>query len=163
MADGTLYETDIVAWAEQQVAELRRLAEAAPSNAVDWENLIEEVESVGRSQVSGVRSKLILVISHLIKVISAPDSPPSRAWRAEIGSFQRVLNEQFSPSMRRLIDWEKIWRASIDEAQSSLSLWGDELIRGLPAKNPFKLGDIVGPDFQLQPALKTLADSIRPS
>jgi hypothetical protein len=163
MAEDTLYDTDIVAWAEQQVAELRRLAKAAPSNVVDWDNLIEEVESVGRSQVSGVKRKLVLVISHLIKVISAPDLPPSRGWRAEIGSFQRVLKEQFSPSMQRVIDWEATWRDSIEEAQSSLSLWGDELIRGLPAENPFKLDDIVGPDFELQAALQILADSIRPS
>jgi hypothetical protein len=103
------------------------------------------------------------VISHLIKVISAPDLPPSRGGRAEIGSFQRVLKEQFSPSMQPVIDWETTWRDSIEEAQSSLSRWGDELIRGLPAENPFKLDDIVGPDFELQAALQILADSIRPS
>jgi hypothetical protein len=30
MAEDTLYDTDIVAWAEQQVAELRRLARQRP-------------------------------------------------------------------------------------------------------------------------------------
>ena len=47
----SLYDDDIVSWAEQQAAALRELA-AKPelSNVVDWENLIEEVETLGRSE-----------------------------------------------------------------------------------------------------------------
>jgi hypothetical protein len=47
MTLSALYETDIVAWADRQVAELRRLEEAGITNAVDWANVIEEIESVG--------------------------------------------------------------------------------------------------------------------
>jgi hypothetical protein len=47
MTLSALYETDIVAWADLQVAELRRLEEAGITNAVDWANVIEEIESVG--------------------------------------------------------------------------------------------------------------------
>ncbi len=48
----SLYDEDVVAWAEQQAAALRALG-ARPdlSNALDWENVIEEVESVGLSEI----------------------------------------------------------------------------------------------------------------
>jgi len=42
MDDRTLYETDIVAWAEQQAAALRVISSspAGRSNAVDWQNVV---------------------------------------------------------------------------------------------------------------------------
>lgn len=161
MTDGTLYDTDIVAWVAQQVGELRRLSVAAPTNAVDWDHLIEEIEGVGRSQVSGVRRKLVMILAHLVKVVSAPDTPPSRGWRAEIGSFHRVVRKQFSPSMRQLIDWRGVWSDARDEADSGLSMWGDEMIRGLPAENPFRLDDLVGERFDIDAAIDTVVSSLR--
>lgn len=161
MTDATLYDTDIVAWVDQQVGELRRLSGAATTNAVDWDHLIEEIEGVGRSQTSGVRRKLVLVLAHLIKVLSTPDSPPARGWRAEIGSFQRVVRDQFSPSMRQLIDWHEVWSDAQAEAESGLSMWGDDMIRGLPAENPFRLDDLIGPEFDVDAAIDRLASSLR--
>ena len=48
MPDG-LYERDILAWSEEQARLLQRLADGEPgvNAAVDWPNLIEEVEAVG--------------------------------------------------------------------------------------------------------------------
>ena len=44
----SLYDDDIVTWAEEQAAALRALgARTDLSNAIDWENVAEEVESVG--------------------------------------------------------------------------------------------------------------------
>jgi hypothetical protein len=111
--------------------------------------------------VSGVKRKLVLMISHLLKILSAPDSPASKGWRSEIGSFQKLLHEEFSPSMRRLIDWDHIWVSAVEQAQASLSLWGDELIGGLPARNPLRLDNLVGAPFDVQAALASLASSIQ--
>jgi hypothetical protein len=160
MADSSLYETDIVAWADEQVAGLRRLAARTASNEIDWENVIEEIESVGRSQVNGVERKLVLIISHLLKVLSAPDSPACRGWRAEVTSFQQVVEGQFAPSMRQLIGWDKIWRKAQKEAEASLGVWGDPFLRGLPHDNPLQLDDLISPDFSVDEALATLARSI---
>jgi hypothetical protein len=85
MAQNSLYDTDIVAWAEQQVDELRRFAETASSNAIDWDNVIEEVASVGRSELSSVERYLVLVLAHLLKWLSVPEVQAARGWRAEAG------------------------------------------------------------------------------
>jgi hypothetical protein len=162
MASASLHDIDIMTWADEQAREIRDLARRPNlSNMLDWVNLAEEIESVGRSQVSGVKRKLVLMISHLLKILSAPDSPASKGWRSEIGSFQKLLHEEFSPSMRRLIDWDHIWVSAVEQAQASLSLWGDELIGGLPARNPLRLDNLVGAPFDVQAALASLASSIQ--
>src|ERR1035437_740620 len=49
---GDLYEADVLEWAEHQAELLRQHAAGKPSNETpDWPNIIEEVESVGRSQL----------------------------------------------------------------------------------------------------------------
>jgi len=51
-------DADILEWSERQAALLRRLAagERGVNDQVDWGNVIEEVESAGRGQLSAVRS-----------------------------------------------------------------------------------------------------------
>jgi hypothetical protein len=161
--EASLYDTDIVAWVDRQVEELRRLAATAPSNAVDWPHLIEEIESLGRSQVSGVERKLALILSHLIKSLSAPDSQAVKGWRSEVASHQRVVRKQFSNSMRQVIDWQEVWCDARDEARDGLLEWGDGLVRGLPDHNPFKVDELISRDFDVDRALSILADSICPS
>ena len=59
MPDG-LYERDALAWSERQADLLRRLAAGERLNeAVDWPNVIEEVQDVGLSELRAVRSLLV--------------------------------------------------------------------------------------------------------
>jgi len=58
-----LYETDFYGWIQGQVAALR----AGNFTAVDWENLIEEVESMGKSQQRSLSSRLEVLLMHLLK------------------------------------------------------------------------------------------------
>ena len=52
MSDSTahLYEEDFVRWTEQQSHALREAARLGTNVLLDWENLAEEVESLGASQ-----------------------------------------------------------------------------------------------------------------
>jgi hypothetical protein len=47
-----------VGWSAAQADRLRRLARGERVNDLDWENVIEEVESVGRSELRSVKSLL---------------------------------------------------------------------------------------------------------
>ncbi len=52
---GELYDADVLEWSEHQARLLRQHAAGKPGNeAPDWTNIIEEVESVGRSQLTAV-------------------------------------------------------------------------------------------------------------
>ncbi|BCM82048.1 DUF29 domain-containing protein [Methylobacterium indicum] len=157
----SLYDEDVVAWAEQQAAALRALG-ARPdlSNVLDWENVIEEVEAVGSSQVSAVESALRLVLVHLIKHLSAPHLPPSQHWRAEVVAFQITAQDSYRASMRRKIDLDKVWRNAVVQAEANLTAYHDAVVPGLPETSPFTLDDLVAESFDIDRRLIQLAASL---
>jgi Domain of unknown function DUF29 len=91
------YDTDISVWAAEQAGFLRQRA----ANALDWENLAEEIEAVGISQKREVYARLRLICQHLLKWAYQPEHR-SRSWRATIRTqrrdLERVLRD--SPSLR---------------------------------------------------------------
>ncbi len=64
-----LYEEDITLWSERQAALLRRRAagELVNEAEVDWTNIAEEIESMGRSERDQLTSRLAVLLAHLLK------------------------------------------------------------------------------------------------
>ena len=101
-----LYDTDILRWSEQQGELLRRRAAGELVNDVelDWPNLAEEVESVGRSQLFAVQSLLRQALINMLKADAWPSSSGVPHWLAEARRFRDDAAEAFAPSMRQRID-----------------------------------------------------------
>jgi len=79
---------------------LRRLAAGERVNAtVDWPNLIEEVEDLGRAEFHACESLLRQAMLHLLKLHSGADAPAAH-WRAETLGFLDNAAARFSPAMR---------------------------------------------------------------
>lgn len=154
MPDG-LYDSDVLAWSEQQAELLRRLARGEMVNDVDWDNVIEEIESVGRSELHSVESCLRQMMVHLLKVHAWPQELSVRHWRSEIGTFQSEAQQRFTPSMRQLIDLDRLFRrASRDFALASRDIGQ---VGGPLPPNAFALDDLLNADpedllRQLSPA-----------
>lgn len=111
---GELYDTDVLEWSEHQAGLLRRLAQGCPGNeAPDWENIIEEVESVGRSQLSGVQSHLVQALLHDLKAKAWPLASYVPHWHAEARVFRGNATADFSPSMRQRISLEALYRRAL--------------------------------------------------
>lgn len=95
----TLYETDFYAWTQRQ-AELLREEEF---EQIDWDNIIEEIESLGRSEKHEIESRLIVIMMHLLKWQYQPNKRlTGRSWRKTI-NIQRIdLDRHLSknPSLR---------------------------------------------------------------
>jgi hypothetical protein len=117
-----LYETDILDWSEHQADLLRRVAAGERSNTEtpDWPNIIEEVESVGRSQLSAVRSLLVQALLHDLKVEAWPASRDVPHWRAEARGFRGDAAEAFVPSMRQRIDVAELYRRALDRLPATI-------------------------------------------
>lgn len=149
----SLYDTDILEWSERQAAALRRLA-ARPDrpNDVDFENVVEEIESVGRSQLRAVESHLRLVLEHLVKLASAPDSSAAGHWTAEILNWRTDLEAAISPSMHQRIDLDRWWRKAVEVAEARLAVHGHALLPGLPDACPIPLLDLLAPRFDIPAA-----------
>lgn len=82
----SLYERDFYAWLNDQAAKLR----ARSHDDIDWDNLSEEIESVGRSQKKEIRSRLELLIHHLLKWQFQPGRR-SESWRITIGEQRTFI------------------------------------------------------------------------
>ena len=101
-----LYETDVVLWSEQQAAALRSGARSGSNLDLDWENLAEEIESVGRSERHELKSQIHRIIEHLLKLEHSSARYPRRGWVRSIDdardAIERIVED--SPSLRGEID-----------------------------------------------------------
>jgi hypothetical protein len=77
-------------------------------NDLDWANVIEEIETLGRSEVRGVRSLLRQALTHAMRAAAWPQDPARRHWWNEIRTFLTGARGGFSPSMRHLLDLPEI-------------------------------------------------------
>lgn len=98
------YEVDIFAWSQRQGALLRRLAAGERVNDadLDWPNIAEEIETVGRSERAALRSHIANVIEHLIKLQASPATEPRAGWQDTIDRARSEIESllEDSPSLR---------------------------------------------------------------
>ena len=68
---------------------------------IDWHNVAEEIEALGRSERSALRSHIATVIEHLIKLQVSPATDPRNGWMESVqrarDDIARVLDD--SPSL----------------------------------------------------------------
>lgn len=101
-----LYEADILAWSEHQAALLRRLATGERVNhQIDWANVVEEIESVGRSERMALASRVRVILEHLAKLQVSPATAPRAGWRESIRQARAAVAEllEASPSLRQTL------------------------------------------------------------
>jgi len=94
------YEHDFYSCSFEQARALRtRRAEH-----LDWENLAEEIESLGRSDRNQVRSRFAVIVIHLLKWRHQPKER-SPSWKATLNTQRRDLEIVLadSLSLRRLV------------------------------------------------------------
>lgn len=128
---GELYRTDLALWSAQQAAALRQAAREGSNASVDWENVAEEIESLGASERRTLASHIRTVIEHLMKLDASPAPQPSTGWRETVArariDIEVVLED--SPSLRRDVPRivEREHRAARRLVGEALSHWNDVL------------------------------------
>ena len=149
------YDDDFVAWSEDQAARIRALPPEI-GRLIDIENVAEEIETLGRSEVATVASHLRNILTHLILMASTPNAPPAGHWRAECIVFQDEAIEHFTPSMRRKLRMAKLWSGAVKIAQAKLEAYGDTMI-ALPASCPFTLDQLLDRQVEMRNLAAKLA------
>ncbi|MCC5626351.1 DUF29 domain-containing protein [Nostoc sp. CHAB 5715] len=99
----TLYDQDYYLWLRITINQLR----AGQFSSVDLDNLLEELESMGRSQKRRVKSLLIRLFEHLLK-LTYWDGERERNeghWKGEVRTFRREIKDELkdSPSLKPYI------------------------------------------------------------
>lgn len=143
---GTLYDQDLVAWADQQAALLR----AGRWSQLDIDNIAEEIEDVGRSERQGLRNHMIVLLVHLLKWTYQP-LRRGASWKASI-CVQRDLIEdalEDCPSLRTILnnpEWVAVtYRRAVRQAKRESGL------KAFPAELPSTLMEVLNTDFFPQP------------
>jgi hypothetical protein len=88
----SLYESDYLLWLQETIAKLR----AREYDHLDFANLIEEIEDLGRSYRGELESRLDVPLSHILKRLYVPlvnDYNPtiSRLFRTKNNIFEKML------------------------------------------------------------------------
>jgi signal transduction histidine kinase len=124
-----LYEEDFVRWTEEQAAALREAASSTSNLPLDWENLAEEIDSLGRSLRHELRSRLMVILEHLLKLEYSPAVDPRRGWVEAINRERLIVEDllQESPSLRTGLDEiiEQAKSRAARLASKSLSNYGE--------------------------------------
>ena len=97
----TLYDTDYNLWIEETIQKLQ----AKDFNGLDWENLIEEIASLGRSEKRRIESLLTRLFEHLLKLAywESERHYNQNHWKGEIRNFRKLIKKELkaSPSLKR--------------------------------------------------------------
>ncbi len=140
--DLPLYERDFCAWLQDQAGKLR----SHSHNEIDWENLAEEIESVGRSERREIQRRLELLIHHLLKWQFQPGRR-SESWRITIGE-QRIWIPGIikdSPSLKSYP--KRVFKDAYTEGRRQAINETGLLPKIFPSEPPFSVHDALNDKF----------------
>ncbi|MEH2233654.1 MAG: DUF29 domain-containing protein [Nostoc sp.] len=129
-----LYEQDFYLWTQTIAHQLKE----NNFNEIDIPNLIEEIESMGRSEKRELKNRLIVLLMHLLKWQYQPEKR-SESWRSTI-SEQRICIETLledSPSLQPLLT--EVFENCYQKARIKASDETGIKLNFFPQESPFTL------------------------
>ena len=137
-----LHAIDYVQWIESTVAKLRRQDYAQ----VDWQNLIEEIEEMGRSERKSLKSNFIVIVLHLLKWQSQPQMRDG-SWAGSIVEHRRRVRDAIadSPSLKPYLQesYQSWYGDAVRQAIAETQLDSETFL----ATCPYTLSEILDFDF----------------
>ncbi|MGK7924816.1 MAG: DUF29 domain-containing protein [Spirulina sp.] len=137
-----LYERDYLLWLDTTV----HLLKQREFVRVDIENLIEELEDMGKSQKNALESNLRVVLMHLLKYQYQPEKR-SNSWRATLREHRIRLRKAFkdSPSLKRY--FEDIFAECYEDARAIAADETDLSLSEFPEISPFSQEDSLNEEY----------------
>jgi len=134
----TLYETDFYAWTRAQVAALSE----GRAGDLDWAALAEEIEDLGNEKPREIRSRLEVLLLHLLKWAYQGEKRKG-GWEASIIVQRNEIDDviESSPSLRRepALRLAKAYTRARRRAAAETGL----PLRTFPEDCPFALDDVM--------------------
>jgi Domain of unknown function DUF29 len=136
------YDEDFYAWTQEQA----RLLRECSLPEIDAGNIAEELESMGKSDRRELRSRLIVLLTHLLKYRFQPDRISS-SWRTTIRTQRDEIDALLadSPSLRPAVGqllaaaYKKARQDAIDETELAEAI--------IPTDCPFTPEQLLAADF----------------
>jgi hypothetical protein len=138
----SLYEEDFYLWLETNI----NLLKVGKFAEIDLENLLEELESMGRSDKNALKSNLKILLMHLLKYKYQPEKR-ANSWRYTIIEHRQRLRDTFktSPSLYRF--FEEIFNEAYQDARELAAGETGLSIKIFPPESPFTVEEVLNSDF----------------
>lgn len=140
---GNLHDVDFLAWTERQAEALR----ARQIAALDWHHLLEEIEDMGASQRRELKSRLRVLLMHLIQwKWQAEKRSPS--WMATLVEQRYALEDllEVSPGLRGT-PLDEAFADAWPKAVNPASLESALPLSTFPQHCPWTREDVLSPDW----------------
>jgi hypothetical protein len=141
----SLYDRDFYLWIQQTAEALKN----RDFEQLDWDNLIKEVESMGRGERRELKSRLLVIMEHLLKLMYWEDEKArnARGWRTTVleQRTQLELLLEDSPSLRGMVS--DIFSESYTKARQQAIRKGGLNPDIFPEEAPFSLEQLLDEDF----------------
>ena len=143
MPGETAYETDILGWSEDQAERLRRIARGERPNDVglDWPNLIEAIEDVGKRERRAAMSLLNVALVHVLKAHGWPEHRDRDHWLLEAATALLNLRRVVDSGMKQRLDLAEAYADAVEIV--GLNKMNGSGPRSLPRSIPLAFNDIV--------------------
>jgi len=141
-----LYKRDFYAWAKQQAAALRDFQATRPNLPLDLEHLIEEVDDLAENKLGAVKSQLLRIIVHYLKLEFWPAGPPRRKWEVSIIDAQNEIDNDMTPSIEpeAAQALPRLYKGARRLAAAALRLHDEpEVAAALPEACPYTLDQLL--------------------
>jgi len=137
-----VYEIDYAGWVFDQVERLRR----ERPDGIDWANVAEELEDLGKSERRALASHLRVVLMHLLKWEFQPQRR-SESWRHTIGNGRSEAAELLQENPSFGVGLDAVVRRQYSLARQQAARETDVSIDTFPEEPPYGLDQILDPDF----------------
>ncbi len=137
-----LYEEDYNLWLQKTAELLRKNS----FNEIDLENLIKELEGLGRNNKRELENRVIVLIMHLLKYKYQPDKV-SKTCRFTVIEQRRQINKLIKGNLSLQSYLENKLSTCYQDAREDVSLETRVDISNFPVDNPFTLEQILESNF----------------
>jgi Domain of unknown function DUF29 len=138
----TSYETDVVAWANEQA----RLIRAGQFDQLDLEHIAEEIEDVGKSEQRELASRMAVLLMHLLKWQFQSDRRST--------SWTRTIREQRIRVLLALKDTPSLAN-DLHNSDWLAATWADAVVQAIketgigtfPETCPWSMADVLSENW----------------
>ena len=152
MPHGPRYDDDFYAWTQYQAEVLRSMAVA--DNRFDRENVVEEIEDLGKSERDAVRSQIRRIIEYFLKLSYSPAGQPRVGWMETIDEVRETLSDKLTGTLRRDAEasLDGLYAEGRRRAVRGLTRHGEpDTAERLPSVSPWSLDEICREDWYPSP------------
>jgi Domain of unknown function DUF29 len=136
------YDTDVIAWANQQAQYLRQ----GRFELLDLENIAEEIEDVGKSEQRELEGRMAVLLAHLLKWQFQAGRRGS-SWETTIRTQRNMIERRLrkTPSLKASLSdfdwWAGAWDDAVDTASKETGL------NNFPEVCPWTREQVLSVDF----------------